>query len=383
MSMKYAQIGNKWFSTTPPKNLNNSIPAGFYAVRSSMDEGFFLQEVEPFTINHKMYGPVNERTRRIMNTFNSIDRGMGVLLSGDKGSGKSLLAKNICIEAVNSGVPVFIVDTPYSGQGFNKFISDIHQEVVIFFDEFEKLYDAKKGADQDSLLTLFDGVYSSKRLFLLTVNNKFGVNDYMNNRPGRILYHYKYNGLDEASIREYCTDNLKDHSHIDRVVEIGNSIEGFSFDILSALIREMNLYNETPVQSLQHLNINMPKLESKYEIVNLEGLGIFKDVKFDISKSKQKFFNYRPSSLTDYHGINVHIQLPFPVESKEFKELFDICDDLGFTLSNKGESLYTHFLTEDITKYKGRIIEFENEFFRGVAMKVNKVTQEVNWSELF
>ncbi len=62
---------------------------------------------------------------------------MGVLLNGVKGTGKSVTAKLICNELKNF-LPIIIVDKAY--EGLPQFISKIQQEVIIFIDEFEKVF---------------------------------------------------------------------------------------------------------------------------------------------------------------------------------------------------------------------------------------------------
>ena len=75
-------------------------------------------------------------------------------------------------------------------------------------DEFEKTYTKEGKNYQAKILTLFDGVYSSKKLFLLTCNDKSKMDSHMLNRPGRLYYLLEFHGLDQAFIREYCEDNL-------------------------------------------------------------------------------------------------------------------------------------------------------------------------------
>lgn len=65
-----------------------------------------------------------------------MDRNLGVILSGDKGIGKSMFGRMLSEMAVASGYPVLIVDTYYPG--ISSYLDSIQQEVVVFFDEFDK-----------------------------------------------------------------------------------------------------------------------------------------------------------------------------------------------------------------------------------------------------
>jgi hypothetical protein len=175
----------------------------------------------------------------------------GVMLAGEKGSGKSLLAKAISLQAAEQGIPTIVINAPWCGDKFNSFIQSIEQPVIILFDEFEKVYDSEH---QEAILTLLDGVFPSKKLFVLTCNDKWRVDSHMRNRPGRIYYMLDFKGLTADFIIEYCEDNLKAKEHIEKIVQIASLFSEFNFDMLKALIEEMNRYNETPEQALSMLN---------------------------------------------------------------------------------------------------------------------------------
>jgi hypothetical protein len=117
------------------------------------------------------------------------------------------------------------------------------------------------------MLTLLDGVYPSKKLFLLTCNDKWRVDSHMRNRPGRIFYMIDFKGLDEAFIREYCEDNLNAKEYIDKICSIATLFSEFNFDMLKAMVEDMNRYNESPTDVMKLLNAK-PEFsdESKYKV---------------------------------------------------------------------------------------------------------------------
>jgi hypothetical protein len=172
-------------------------------------------------------------------------------LTGEKGSGKSLLAKTLSIEAAAMDIPTIIINNAWTGDEFNKFLQDIEQPCVILFDEFEKVYD---NDHQEKALTLLDGVFPSRKLFVITCNDKWRVNEHMRNRPGRIYYMLDFKGLDPTFIEEYCNDVLVNKTYISKIVEISALFEQFNFDMLKALIEEMNRYDESPQDALKMLN---------------------------------------------------------------------------------------------------------------------------------
>ena len=157
-----------------------------------------------------------------------------------------------------------MINRAWIGDGFFKLLQDIDQPCVVLFDEFEKVYDRD---EQEQILTLLDGVFGSKKLYILTCNDKYRVDYHMRNRPGRIYYMLDFKGLDAAFITEYCQDNLNNKEHIEKIVSIASLFAEFNFDMLKALVEEMNRYNETPSEALEMLNAK-PEFDNggKYDI---------------------------------------------------------------------------------------------------------------------
>lgn len=233
-------------------DIQASLPVGNYTVKfNEMGGFFFLEMVDSFTPLKKLYGDTTKNSNRILRTYLDRTVSTGVMLTGEKGSGKSLLAKTLSIDAAAMDIPTIIINEPWTGDAFNKFLQDIEQPCVILFDEFEKVYDAES---QEKALTLLDGVFPSRKLFVITCNDKWRVNEHMRNRPGRIYYMIDFKGLDPVFIEEYCNDVLEAKQYISKIVEIAALFEQFNFDMLKALVEEMNRYGESPQDALKMLN---------------------------------------------------------------------------------------------------------------------------------
>lgn len=252
--MKFLKHENRW-SLTPDAQLDvrERLPTGNYTIcQNPMTKEYFLEESERFNLPRKLYGKTRRHGDRILETFQGREPNsqIGVFLSGTKGSGKTLLAKYI---ANRSGLPVIIVNTPFSDERFMRTIQGIEQEAVIVFDEFEKMYD--KDA-QESILTLFDGVYTARnKVMIITCNDKYSVRDFFHNRPSRLRYSINFTSLAIEFIEEYCADRLDDKGYLEKILGVSGTCDEFNFDMLQTLVDELNRYGGDFDETLELLNV--------------------------------------------------------------------------------------------------------------------------------
>lgn len=312
MSTFYLKQGNI-FKVTDARNLDirDHLPAETFVLKANQ-EGFFLDTVSDFDIEGKVYGDVETRADRIMQTFSKRPNATGLLLNGEKGSGKTLLAKILSRRFAQAGCPTILINQPWHGDGFNSFMQTIAQPCIVIFDEFEKVYDREQ---QESVLTLFDGVFPSKKLFVVTCNDKYRINEHMQNRPGRFFYALQYDGMSEEFIREYTIDKLKNQDHVENVVRFSAMFSKFNFDILKALIEEMNRYDEDVKEAATMLNA-IPDL-NKDSVFELTAFINGKPIKTDTIHST-KLNNLDPR----FNGFRLSVKNPNYRKEEKLKERY-------------------------------------------------------------
>lgn len=249
------------------KSVSDKLEAQVYTLQYSMLAGFYLKIDKPsFILPSKLFGAIQDKSIKIQATYHSRSTSTGILLTGDKGSGKTLLVQHLANAMITKGIPVVCINEAYAGDNFNSFISSLG-EVVIIFDEFEKVYGTDEGPTQQDLLTLFDGTASSKRLMLLTANQAHKIDKFFIDRPGRIYYHLRYEKLEESTTMEYCAALGISETVTNEIIEISRQTFTFSFDMLQAIVAEYKQFPAAITEVIKDLNITMPFVSTEYNVV--------------------------------------------------------------------------------------------------------------------
>lgn len=213
-------------------NIKEKLPVDVYQLNYSDGTGFFLTRVDDYIRTDEIiFGDINEKVDKFYYSYKKGSKAMGILLTGLKGSGKTMFIRQLSVKCLNDDIPVIIVGNGYTGNRFTQFMDSLG-ECIVVFDEFGKHYDKK---DQESLLSFVDGTSNTKRLLLFSENSEYVISEYFINRPSRIWYHLKFKGLSEEVIKEYCVFNGIEEITKDILDIATSNSNNVSFDVLSSI----------------------------------------------------------------------------------------------------------------------------------------------------
>lgn len=344
------------------------LPAQNYVVRFQEQKGFYLEEYPSVQITEsKIYGKHLSKVAKVLSSFKIYKRNLGVILSGDKGIGKSLCAKILAAETVRMGYPVIFVDTFYPG--IASYIEKIDQECMVMFDEFDKTFGgvrSKEGfADpQAGLLTLFDGISPGKKLFVITCNSLRTLNDYLVNRPGRFHYHFRFEYPNAEEIKEYLQDKLDEAywGEIDKVILFAKKVD-LNYDCLRSIAFELNLglsFSEA-IKDLNILNLS----EETYTMFLhfTDGSYFSKKIDLDMFSNEEAEYTFYNRNQNGYIHYDITFNPAFGVYDAERK---------GVVINAKDCSI---LLNEDYTD-KERMEEAKSkvpEYLRFVRVREKQV----------
>lgn len=231
------------------------------------------KEFENFSFDYKIYGIETNIIERIAKTYNNnVSKNLGILFNGIKGTGKTVSAKLVC-NKLNQ--PVIIVNAPIPG--LEMFLNSIPQNITIFIDEYEKIYERS-----NEMLTIMDGVMNSefRRLFILTTN-QLRIEDNLLQRPSRIRYLKEFTHLSPKIVEEIVDDILVYKQLKLECIQFIASLELITVDIVKAILQEVNIHNESPAKFENIFNVqkNTGKFNVFLQGKNQELTSLAKSVK--------------------------------------------------------------------------------------------------------
>jgi hypothetical protein len=251
--------GVNHFPIPSSDGLLQKLPPAIYEVNFTNELGFHLtRKHDNYPLPSDLYNFNNTEVKSdlaclFLNRFRAEPNNLGVMLIGEKGTGKSLLMKRTANLAIELGMPVIAVENSYNSEQLAKFLSSIKDDAVVLFDEFEKKYDYDEDPEnrpsQAGLLSFFDGTSVYRKLIIVTANDREGINEFFLNRPSRIRYVIDYKGLTPEFVSSYLQEKLIYPEIVQTVLDELELVPSINFDLLRNVVEEVNLLY--PLESIK------------------------------------------------------------------------------------------------------------------------------------
>lgn len=269
--MEWASSSGLTFNLRPKAaQVSDGLKPHVYALSVDAEGGTFLRFMsESFELPSPLYALDHNLIARVARQYHAQPtQNLGVILSGVRGTGKSVTAKQICNEL---RLPVIVVSDARRMPNLASFLSLIRQPVVVFIDEYEKL--VGNTDFEQTLLTIMDGVHTDTqyaRIFLLTMNSLY-INENLIQRPSRVRYLVKFGDLTKDQVMTILNDRLhKDRvqQHLEKTIEHIMMLPLITVDIVCAIVDEINTHDESPDAFARCLNVHRQSWDRGYYHVN-------------------------------------------------------------------------------------------------------------------
>lgn len=252
---EFIKAGSKIY--TRPNGIDYALESGTTYTLKFDDWGgdLFLEMSNNLELPSNYFcSPSDEKfINRVLDYFESTAKNTtGVMLKGLKGSGKSITAKKI---ALDSNLPIIVVDPAFPARKLNEFFNKFKQNVCVLFDELEK---NDKKWDTDQLLTFLDGISCTcRKLVIFTCNSDDNVCDFIKDRCSRVRYCRIFDALSEDAIFGLCNRELKDEDKAHEACKfIMDTFKTISYDNVLSFVEEIKLNtNATFEEIIEDLNI--------------------------------------------------------------------------------------------------------------------------------
>ncbi len=273
--MNYVKSGSTYTPIGSLREVTNVLEPHVYQIVMPPMSGPKLEIVDniDMSVPNKVYGKVPDKVVKCFAAYDRRPRNTGILLSGERGMGKTLFIRMAMHEALNRNIPVIVLNRTKSLDACVDLINGITQPLLVVMDEFEKNFNTEdKSEDQGTFLTMLDGLGSNqKRMFIASVNNRYKISQFMINRPGRFYYHFEFVPLTDNEMIEYLTNETIgiDQKIIKYAVQIMRNYP-INYDGLAAIAAELNA-GMSIEDTLRDLNLDRVGVSALQCSVNING----------------------------------------------------------------------------------------------------------------
>lgn len=161
---------------------------------------YLVKDREQFELPVQRFGKHGGRFEALKAYYDPAGSSMGILASGIKGSGKSLLCEELSNWAMETHqLPVLMVDVPLPHSKLTELLQQTGP-AVYYFDEFGKTYQEQR--ERNSLLPIFSDSSAHGVIFLVTGNAEHEFTEFMLHRPGRFRFLLRYEALPDDTVME-------------------------------------------------------------------------------------------------------------------------------------------------------------------------------------
>ncbi len=326
----WVETGSQYFRREIGRHFKQLDNAVYTVEITQMGEFYLERQEERFDFPYKVYGLESKLIQRTLKTYKATTGNMGLLLNGIKGTGKTVTSKILANEL---NMPVILISKYIPGAHF--FLNTIEQDVTIFIDEYEKVYE-----EDSEMLAIMDGALNSehRRVFLLTTN-KLYVNENLLQRPSRIRYLKTFQDLTPEITEEIVNDCLIHKQFKADIMKFIANLEIITVDIVKAVVSEVNIHEEAPLNFKDVFNVK--KITGKYDVSIVDLTGVAIPFKKNVTINPRNFdepdqylgYNFmvgnehlgRITEILDAHTIKVQ---PTKKKSKEITVKFERADSI-------------------------------------------------------
>lgn len=249
--------GDKYYPNST--ELFETIPSAVYMCKYN-DRKWCIESMK-FSDNFKLPNIIESEEdvifkSLVIDDFKKCDKNLGILLTGIKGTGKTIIAERICNELK---IPVFVLTELLPKNLLEEFFKSLNQKCIVFIDEYDKEY-----GSSDTLLSIMDGALSPEHpvLFLLT-SNELEINKNMLNRPNRIKYIRNYIQLELDFSINLVREKVNNLSRAEIAVQLIEKFDTLTFDVLLNFIDTINNHEHIAVVDIfKFLNITKKEKNS-------------------------------------------------------------------------------------------------------------------------